>query len=142
MVTTKRVVVWAVELIVQAELLIVTMFLIIRPGGHVTVKDFLALSAVVLLYFGALSGYGITTGLSRIFWPDHRLWTYPAFAAALFWIHFELMNGVAGGDLLGSTHDRSIFIMCGMSIAFLTTFLGSVVLEQWNASVRVRVQAL
>jgi hypothetical protein len=122
----KRLAVWAVELVVQASLLIVLVFQLSHPYGHTTFREVISAVLAILLYF-CITGYAITTIFSRLFWDQPGLWTYPAFAAALFFIHFEILNGLAGGHLLNA-HLRTVFVICGMGIAFITTSIGALLL--------------
>jgi hypothetical protein len=131
MITTKRLLVWAAEWLVQSLLIVFLLILMIRTG-LTPVKDFLTLALTVLIY-QSFSGYPITTALSRVFWDKRQLWTYPAFCALLFLIHFEVLNYFFNGNLL-SAPLRLIFILAGMSIAFGTALLGAYTLRVCGAS--------
>jgi hypothetical protein len=127
----KRLAVWAVELIAQSVLLIVPLFLIVRPSGSTTIGGGLALSLAILLYF-CLTGYVLTTAISRFCWDKQQIWSYPAFNALLFWVHFEIYYHLFGGEIL-TRHYRALLVGCGMGITFLISMLGSSVLKHWNA---------
>jgi hypothetical protein len=126
----KRVSIWFVELIMQSGLMILVLFLLVRPRGITDAKGIFVLLLLIMLYLG-ITGYAFSTVISRILWRDSRWWTYSTFSAFLFLVHFLLFNFVAGGKLLDE-YNRPLFIMWGMCIAFCVTSLGSFVLKLWS----------
>jgi len=127
MIRWKRLVVWAMELIGQLVLLVGALFLIVRPSGNTTIGGIVTLSLAILFYF-CLTGYVLTTAISRVCWNSRRIWSYPSFNALLFWVHFEILNQLFSRQIL-TKHSRALFVACGMGIAFLTSLLGSSVLK-------------
>lgn len=126
--TVKRFAVWSGELVAQSIVAGTLLYFMADPGGLVGIGDAITLCLIILLYFG-ITGYAVTTALSRLFWNSTRVWTYPLFAAFLFFIHFEILNYIFGGNVLTPTL-RLIFVTVGMCGTILTTLPGSVALKQ------------
>lgn len=132
MIRVKRLAVWAVELVTQSALLMALLFLVVRPSGYTTMAGIVALNLAILLYF-CLTGYVLTTFVSRLCWHKQNIWSYPAFSALLFSVHFEIFNYLLGGEIM-TKYYRALLLACGMGIAFFTSLLGSSVLKHWGAS--------
>jgi hypothetical protein len=134
MIRWKRLAVWAVELTAQSAFLIVPLSLIGRPSGHITMAGFLGFCLVILGYF-YLTGYVFTTAISRFVWNKQQIWSYPAFNALLFLVHFEILNLLFENQIL-TAHSRPLFAAGGMGGAFVTSLLGSYVLKHWDPLTR------
>ena len=124
----KRFAVWSGEVVAQSIVAGVLLYFMAEPGGLVGIGDAVRLCLIILLYFG-VTGYAVTTVLSRLFWTSRRVWTYPLFAAFLFLIHFEILNYTFGGNVL-TPKLRLMFVGLGMFGTVLTTIPGSVALRQ------------
>jgi hypothetical protein len=127
----KRIAVWSGELIAQSLVTAAILFVMSKPEGLIGIDDVFKLCLIILIYFG-IAGFVITTALSRLFWNTRRVWTYPLFAPLLFFIHFEILNYVFGGNLLTPAL-RLVFVIAGMCGTFLTTVPGSFAIEQSEA---------
>jgi hypothetical protein len=101
------------------------------PGNTRFIHDLLALSAAVAFMF-FMTGYLLTTVIFRAVWNGMRLWSYSVVSAALFLIHFEILNRGVGGAF--DLPERTLIRVAGPCIAFTCTLGGSWLLSK----VRVR----
>ena len=132
MLAMKRLTVWLVEVALEAVLLGSFLVAIFGHDRHSLGKDLL-ISAVAITWMFFVTGYLLTTALSRFFWKLPRLWPYSAFAAVLFLIHFEFLNVGVGGAFAPS--DRLRIRVAGILIVLACTLGGSLVIRLWEAQV-------
>ncbi len=103
----------------------VVLALLLGHDQHAFLKDLLIYSSgIVLLFF--TTGYFLTTMLARTLWRGQTLWSYSGVAAALFLIHFEVMNVGLGGAFEPS--DRLRVRVLGTCIVLACTLAGSLAL--------------
>ena len=69
------------------------------------------------------SGYLLTTVIVRALWISVKVWAFPLVAAALFLIHFQIMNGAMGGEWQPQIKMR--IRVAGVVAVFGCTLLGS-----------------
>lgn len=127
----RRWVVWALETI--SEILLVSLFLVTlfgydphAIGGH----EFPFVVAAVC-WFSFATGYLLTTLIFRTFWRGRTLWSYPAIASSLFFIHFEILNSAAGG--IYDPSRRIWILIAGVCIVFTCTLFGSFLLRRMGS---------
>lgn len=131
MLILKRLTIWAAEMISQVLLLALLLIGLFGHDQHAFGKDLLFYAVAILLMFFS-TGYLATTAITRAVWKWGDLWLYSAFAAALFAIHFEVMNiGLGRGY---APKDQLPIWMAGAGIAFLSTYTGTAVLQRWAPS--------
>jgi hypothetical protein len=130
---SKRLAVWFLETVFQALLLGLSLSFVLGHDRQAFFKD-------ALIYGGAISfmflsaGYLVTTGISRAFWNVRKTWTYSVLAAALFLVHFEIMNVGVGGAF--ESRDRWHILLAGTIVAFLCSLFGSAALKRWTRLAR------
>ena len=129
MLILKRLTIWATEVVVQAFLLGLLLIGLLGHGQHASGKDVLALAYSVLFMF-VITGYALTTAISRTIWTGRKIVLPSAIATTLFLIHFEVINFAAGGAF--EPKDRAHIRLAGACIAFLTTLAGTVALRRWT----------
>jgi len=118
---------WLVEMFAEA-LSFSIVAIVMSHAGFPTVRDIAALTVAALTCFG-ISGYVITTLVMRLAlhgrWP-HR---YPVIASLLFLAHFEVMNLLVPGGLLGN-RNRLVFRVIGSGVVLVVATAISLVLER------------
>lgn len=124
---------WAFEIMLQAFLVGILLTVLLNNGRPVTGMDLL-LMGICVLYIFTVSGYSVITLLTRIFWSGHKLWSYSVLAAALFLIHFEVVNRLVFRNGVGPLELRPTSRVGGACTAFLCTFLGSLSLTNLTAA--------
>jgi hypothetical protein len=83
----------------------------------------------ILLYL-FLTGYMLTTAVFRVAWKGQTLWSYPAVATLLFFLHFEILSLGVGGAF--DPRVRLEFRVGGACIVFACTFAGGYLLR-WKS---------
>jgi hypothetical protein len=125
---TRRILVWFVETLLEALLLSVVLERLLGHDKHAFLKDLsIYSSGIVLLFF--TTGYFLTTILARALWRGQTFWSYSGVAAALFLVHFEVMNVGLGGAFDPS--DRLRVRVLGTCIVLACTLAGSLALRRW-----------
>jgi hypothetical protein len=79
-----------------------------------------------------VTGYLLSTAVVRALWRGQTLWSYPAVAAVLFFIHFEIMNFGVGGAY--EPKDRLRIRVAGALIVIACTFVGTLLLRRWRGA--------
>lgn len=134
----KRLVVWLVEVAIEALSLGLFLVVIFGHDPHSLGKDVLFF-AVAIAWMFFMTGYLLTTAISRVLWKHSRLWTYPVLAMALFLIHFEILSAGVGGAFAPS--DRLRIRLAGAFIVFACTFAGSWAIRLWARRVPIPLSA-
>lgn len=129
MLILKRLIIWAAEVITQATMLGLILIGLHGYDQHAFGKSVLTYATWILIIFFT-TGYLATTAISRAIWRWNKQWFYPAVATALFLIHFEVLNLGVGGAF--EPRDRVRIRVAGAFIAFLTTLLGTGILQKWR----------
>jgi hypothetical protein len=106
-------------------LLLIVLF---GHDSHEFGKDLLIFATSVAFMFFS-SGYLLSTAIFRGVWRGQRLWSYPAVAALLFSVHFEILNVGVGGAF--APPDRLRIRVAGACIVFACTFVGGCLLRAW-----------
>jgi hypothetical protein len=128
MLILKRLAVWFTETLTEVLLLGLVLTLLLGHDQHAFLKDLsIYSSGIILLFF--TTGYLLSTVVVRIFWRGRTLWSYPAIAIILFFIHFEIMNVGLGGAFEPSTRLR--VRVAGACIVFACTLAGTFALRKW-----------
>lgn len=131
MLTFRRLMTWLLE--ISLEMLLLGLLLITLSGyqqyGFVKTL-FVFVSGVALILF--TTGYVLSTAISRLAWRGEKVWSYPMFSTALFFLHFEFFNLAVGGAFEPS--DRGLIRLAGACIAFACTLVGSHVLARMTES--------
>jgi uncharacterized membrane protein len=122
----RRIFAWAMEMLLQAILLIVFLGFIDHVDIMSAPKDFAKVTIGALIFFG-ISGYAVTTLLARLLWRVKALWSYPVAASVLFLFHFQLLNFMSSSGLQDA-HGRMLTRIFGVCLVFLITLLGSALL--------------
>jgi hypothetical protein len=123
----KRLIVWLLEVGLQAVLLGLLLIRLYGYGNFSFARGLLiCVDSILVMFF--LTGYLLTTSVSRAIWKGRTLWLYSTVAAVLFVLHFELLNVGVGGAF--APHDRRIVVIAGTVLVFLTTLVGTIVLQQ------------
>jgi hypothetical protein len=125
----KRLAVWLLEVGLQAILLGILLIGLYGYGKASFARSLMILVDSIFVMF-LLTGYLLTTAISRAAWKGRTIWQYSIVAAVLFISHFELLNVGLGGAF--APPDRKIVLITGTVIAFLTTLVGTIVLRQWK----------
>jgi hypothetical protein len=68
-----------------------------------------------------MTGYLLTTAISRAVWKGRTLWLYSTLAVVLFILHFELLN--VGIGCAFAPIDRLRIILAGICAAAITTLV-------------------
>lgn len=131
MLILKRLCVWFVETVTEALLLGIVLAVLLGHDQNAFLKDELIFSTAVTYMFFA-TGYLLSTAVVRALWRGRTLWSYPAIATALFFVHFEIMSVGVGGAF--APKDRLPICMAGACIAFASTLAGTFVLRKWVAA--------
>ena len=98
MLILRRLTVWLIEMTSEVLFLGVVLAVLLGHDQNVFLRDVLIYSAgITLLFF--TTGYFFSTITVRAIWRGQALWSYPAIATVLFFIHFEIMNVGVGGLL-------------------------------------------
>jgi hypothetical protein len=133
----KRIAVWAAEIALEALLLGLLYAGLFGYDPQAFVWSWLTY-AVAIITMMFVTGYLITTVVSRAVWKVRKLWPYSVVAAALFVIHFEVMNiGVRGAF---DPRNRVYIWVAGTCIASAITFVGSIALRRWALERSTSVQ--
>ena len=128
MLITKRLAVWFLETWSEALMLGLVLTVFLGHDQHAFFKDLLIYSSgIIMLFF--TTGYLLSTIAFRAVWRGQALWSYPAIATVLFFIHFEIMN-VAMGGAFEPTHSVRIRA-AGEFIVFGCTLTGTFALRKW-----------
>jgi len=128
MLVLRRLAVWFVETSSEVLLLGLVLTVLLGHDEHAFFKDFARYSSgIVLLFF--TTGYLLSTIVVRSVWRGRTLWSYPAIATFLFFIHFEIMNVALGGAF--EPPDRIRIVVAGACIAFACTLAGTLALRTW-----------
>jgi hypothetical protein len=128
MLALRRLAVWFVETSSEVLLLGLALTVLFGHDQHAFLKDLsIYSSGIVLLFF--TTGYLLTTIVIRAIWRGRTLWSYPAIATVLFFVHFEIMNVVLGGAF--APPDRIRIRVAGACIAFACTLAGTLALRIW-----------
>lgn len=131
MLILKRLAVWFVETCAEVFLLGLVLTVLLGHDQHAFFKDLsIYSSGIVLMFF--TTGYLLSTIVVRAVWRGQTLWSYPAIATVLFFIHFEIMNVGLGGAFEPSA--RLPILTAGACITFACTFVGGFVLREWAPS--------
>lgn len=120
--------VWLIETSSEVLILGLILTLLLGHDPYAFLKGLLIYSSGVILLFLS-TGYVFTTIVARAVWRGRRLWSYPAFATLLFFIHFEIMNVGLGGAFEPSARVR--IRTAGAFITFACTLGGSFFLLKW-----------
>jgi hypothetical protein len=128
MVILKRLVVWLIEMALEALLLGLILIVSLGYDHDALGKGLLTYAATISFMFFS-TGYLLTTAVSRAVWKLRKLWSYPALATVLFLIHFEIMNVGVGGAF--APMNRLRIIVAGVCIVFACTMFGSFALRLW-----------
>ncbi|MDP9113202.1 MAG: hypothetical protein M3O20_05915 [Acidobacteriota bacterium] len=123
----KRLAIWLFEMALQAVML--GLFLIASHyDEHAFGKDFLFyVNMIALLFF--TTGYLVSTAIVRAIWKGRGVWSHPTIVAALFLIHFEILNVGAGGAF--EPPERLRLRIAGTCIAFASALVGGWLLRKW-----------
>ena len=124
-----RLTVWAIEVVLQAVLIGLLLVWLFGHDRYSLARGLLIyIDSILVMFF--LTGYLLTTAISRALWRGHIPWIYSVIATALFTFHFELLNFGIGGAF--ESRDRARILFIGAFFAFLTTLSGSAVLLRWT----------
>jgi hypothetical protein len=120
--------VWFIETCAEVLLLGLVLTILLGHDQHAFFKDLSIYSpGIILLFF--TTGYFLSTIVVRAVWRGRALWSYPAIATVLFFIHFEIMNVGVGGAFQPSARVR--ICAAGGCVAFACTLVGTFVLRKW-----------
>lgn len=129
----KRLVVWSLEVLCQALLLclflwVFSYFAYNPSDTKIYAREVLALLLAILVVFMAQFGYLLTTLLLRIFWTNRVSWLHPTISVGLFSIHLAIFfaTGAFGPP------ERVAIATGGSCIVFATTFAGGYFLRRWD----------
>ena len=126
----KRLVIWFSEVSCEIFLLGILWLLF---GGYDKTRGIGRELLAYVTWIGLLSfstAYLLTTAISRAFWRDLRLWSYPTLATVLFLIHSQIFFGMIGGP----TEIRNFsFQIAGVFVVFACTLAGTLLLRLWLA---------
>lgn len=131
MLILKRLCVWFIETVSEAFFLGILLGVLFGYDHNALVKSILTLS-IAISYMFFVTGYLLSTAVVRALWKGQTLWSYPATATILFFIHFEIMNVGVGGAY--EPKDRLRILIIGAFIAFACTFVGTLLLRRWKAA--------
>ena len=129
MCTLKRLLVWFIETSLEGALLAVVLVSLFGCDQHAYDKCL----AVNFVWIGTMffsTGYLLSTGIARALWRGRSIWIYPVVATLLFFIHFEILNYIAGGAF--DTAKRSVIRVAGACIVFACTLAGTFALRKWG----------
>jgi hypothetical protein len=135
----KRLAVWACEVSLEALFLGLLLVALVANKDDVgrgtsniiaTIGKSTVIFAAVIAWGYLLTGYLVTTAVSRAVWRNRKLWSYSAVAVALFLIHFEILNAGLGGAF--GPHERIRFVAAGASFTIVCTLAGSFLLRKWE----------
>ena len=138
MATLKRLLIWLVESCCEATLPGALLFILahiafrgenLREDG--LVHGLVVLSVAVAMMFFS-TGYLLTTIIARLWLKPENTMLYPCIAAALYMIHFEILNFAAGGAF--EHWERWAIRIVGPCIAFTCTLAGNQLLSKWRPS--------
>ena len=127
----KRLVVWFIEISLEAMFLGVVLVCLLGDNQHAYVKD-LTVSFVWISTMFFSTGYLFTTGIVRAVWRGKSVWLYPVVALALFFVHFEILNHSAGG--IFDAPRRTVIRIAGGCIVPACTIAGTLALRRWTAA--------
>jgi hypothetical protein len=126
--TLKRLIVWFIETCAEVLLLGFVLTVLLGYDQHDFFKDLsMYASGIILLFF--TTGYLLSTMVVRAVWRGRTLWSYPAIATVIFFLHFETMNVAVGGAFEPSTRVR--IRAAGACIVFACTLAGTFALRKW-----------
>jgi hypothetical protein len=128
MLILKRLSAWFVETSSEVVLLGLVLTVLLGHDQHAFFKDLSIYSSGVIL-LSVTTGYLLSTIVVRAVWRGRTLWSYPAIATVLFFIHFEIMNVGLGGAFEPSARVR--IRAAGACIVFACTLAGTFVLRKW-----------
>jgi hypothetical protein len=128
----KRLTVWFVETLCGVLLLGLLAATLMGHTEYGFARTFLFFAGGVILISG-ITGYALTTLICRLVWKRQKVLWYPAVAASLGIIHglgfFVVADpGPRSGVLLG----RSVWLMAGGLVIFVSTLAGSYFLRRWD----------
>jgi hypothetical protein len=128
----KRLTVWFVETLCGALLLGLFSAILMGPTDYGFARSFSFFTGGVIL-ISSMTGYALTTLICRLVWKRQKVMWYPQIAASLSIIHglgfFVVADpGPRSGVLLG----RSVWLMAGGFVAFVSTLAGSYFLRGWE----------
>ena len=129
MLILKRLCVWFVETVTEALLLGIVLAVLLGHDQNAFVKDVVIYSTAISYMF-LVTGYLLSTAIVRALWRGQTLWSYPAIATTLFFIHFEIMNVGVGGAF--QPKDRLPICVAGACITAASTLAGSLALRRWT----------
>jgi hypothetical protein len=124
----KRLAVWLFEMALQA--LMLGLFLIVSHWSDEDAfgKDLLFFfQTAILLFF--TTGYLFSAAILRAIWRGRGVWWHPIIMAALFLVHFEILNVRAGGAF--EPPERLRLRIAGTCIAFASALVGGWLLRKW-----------
>jgi hypothetical protein len=126
MLMSKRLVVWLLEIAIEALSLGLVLAFLFGYDQHAFGKDLLTYTiAIIFMFF--ITGYLLTTAISRAFWNVQKLWSYPVLAVTPFLIHFEILNLGVGGAF--APPDRLRIVCAGVCVVFACALAGSLSLR-------------
>jgi len=125
----ERLVVWMIEMIVQVLAFCLLVILVEARGRAFGISD-IVVGCIAVLYIFIVSGYMVTTLVARLLLMRQNLLLSPAWATALFLIHFEVLNRLILPSGAAGPHDRTIIRLVGVCITCLTAVAGSIKLRQ------------
>jgi hypothetical protein len=135
MLILKRLAVWFVETCAEVLLLGFVLTVLLGYDQYAFFKDLSIYSSGIIWLFFA-TGYLLSTIVVRAVWRGRTLWSYPAIATVLFFIHFEIMNEGLGGAFEPSARGR--IRAAGAFIAFGCTLAGTFALRKWGQARLIR----
>jgi hypothetical protein len=128
MLILKRLAVWCVETSSEVVLLGFVLSVLLGYDQHAFFKDLSIYCSGIILLF-VTTGYLLSTIVVRAVWRGRTLWSYPAIATVLFFIHFEIMNVGLSGAIEPSARVR--IRAAGACIVFGCTVAGTFALRKW-----------
>lgn len=127
-VVLKRLAIWLFEMALQALMLGLFFIASHWPDEDAFGKDLLFFfQTAILLFF--TTGYVFSTAILRAIWKDRGVWWRPTITAALFLVHFEILNVRAGGAFEPS--ERLRLRVAGPCIALASALIGGWLLRKW-----------
>jgi hypothetical protein len=128
MLILKRLAVWLVETSSEVVLLGLVLTVLLGHDRHAFFTDLAIYSSGIILLF-VTTDYVLSTIVVRAVWSGRTLWSYPAIATVLFFIHFETMNVGLGGAFEPSARVR--IRAAGACIVLVCTLTGTLALRKW-----------
>ncbi|MGH7489235.1 MAG: hypothetical protein ACREMY_27070 [bacterium] len=128
MLILKRLAIWLLETSLEALLLAVVLVSLFGCDQHAYGKCI----GVNFVWIGTMffsTGYLLTTAIARAVWRRDTVRLYPAVAAGLFLIHFEILNHATGGAF--DPLKRVVIRIAGVCVVLACTFAGNLILRRW-----------